>query len=144
MPTIPQHGSPSAERLPVKRPPNGSIQSEERSFAPKKVTPVDLEPIRNPTKASNAVIARGINRFHKCLESHIEQTDTNFEKLEKAIIDLRNELLPGGKKPFAFLSTGQVSFRTVIGMLFGLPTAAYIYRLTVAMWPYINSFLLGK
>lgn len=97
---------------------------------------MDLKPIVNTAKASNASLARGINRFHECLEAHILHTEQNFQTLQSDIKDLKEIMKPKGKaKPIAFLSSWQAGWRGATAVFAGLSMTVVVWRGIIALWP---------
>jgi hypothetical protein len=128
--------------------PEHHIAHELRSFVG--ASDVELDPIRNPNKATSATVARGVNKLHKCVETGFAEMKSETEILRKALrIDKDGKPLKGSK-PIGLLSTWEATWRGAFVIFGGLSCTAFAWRAAVVLWPAavqfvkaINEFIVG-
>jgi hypothetical protein len=128
--------------------PEHHITHEPRSFV--EASDVELDPIRNPNKATSATVARGVNKLHKCVETGFANLNAQMEILRGALrIDETGKPV-GGSKPIGLLSTWEATWRGAFVIFGGLSCTAFVWRGAVILWPAavqfvkaINEFIVG-
>jgi len=129
-------------------PEHHQLNPEPRSFVG--TADVELDPIRNPTKATSATVARGVNKLHKCVETGFAEVKSEMETIRKALrIDKDGKPLKGSK-PIGLLSTWEATWRGALVIFGALSSTAFVWKAAVILWPAvvnffeaINKFIVG-
>jgi hypothetical protein len=104
---------------------------------------VELDPIRNPTKATSAIVARGVNKLHKCVEAGFQNVSSELEVIRAALrIDKDGKPL-GGSKPIGLLSSGEAAWRGALVIFGGLSATAFVWKAVVFLGPALEQLFLA-
>lgn len=101
---------------------------------------MELEPIRNPAKATAPTVARGVNKLHKCVEAGFARQEQQLAAIRKALhIDEDGNKLKGSS-PLFTLNTQQAAWRGGFAVFGGISATLVVWRALFALWPAVAEF----
>lgn len=121
------------------------LPQEPRSWETKDV---QIDPLISP-KPTNAQLARQGNQLHECVESLRDETQKELKGVKREIkglsqevAEIREHLLPKGKKVAGLSTDGQAFRRTVWAVATGGGALVFFYKVAIAIWPGVVAIAL--